>query len=106
MHLGWTPAKWITAYVEGRDAHDVSDARPVPENDRFDLYQAYVRIGDPEKFPLSVKAGRQELIYGDQRYIGNSDWSNSGRSFDSVKLRFQNKRFLAGRFHWPAGVAA
>jgi hypothetical protein len=98
MHLGWTPAKWITAFVEGRDAHDVSDNRIVPENDKLDLYQAYVRLGDPERFPLSLKAGRQELIYGDQRYIGNSDWSNIGRSFDSVKLRFQNKTFWLDAF--------
>jgi len=41
------------------------------------LYQAYLRLGDPEKFPLSLKVGRQERIYGDQRYIGNSDWSNA-----------------------------
>jgi hypothetical protein len=98
VHLGWTPSKWITAYVEGRDAHDVSDSRPVPENDRFDLHQAYVRLGDPEKFPLSLKAGRQELIYGDQHYIGNGDWSNAGRSFDSVKLRFQNSGFWLDAF--------
>jgi hypothetical protein len=98
VHLGWTPAKWITAFVEGRDAHNVSDSRPIPENDRFDLYQAYVRLGDPEKFPLSLKAGRQELIYGDQRHIGNGDWSNLGRSFDSVKLRFQNGDFWLDAF--------
>jgi hypothetical protein len=89
-HLGWIPSKWIAFYIEGRDAHDVSDSRTVPENDLFDLYQAYVRIGDPKKFPLVLKAGRQELIYGDQRYIGNSDWINYGRSFDSIKLHFQS----------------
>jgi hypothetical protein len=97
-HVGWTPSKWITAYVEGRDAHDVSDDRAVPENDRFDLHQAYVRLGDQERFPLSLKAGRQELIYGDQHFIGNGDWSNTGRSFDSVKLRFQNRAFWLDAF--------
>lgn len=98
VHLGWSPAKWITAYVEGRDAHDASDDRVIPESDRFDLYQAYLRLDDPEKFPFSLKVGRQELIYGDQRYIGNSDWSNFGRSFDSVKLRFENAAFWLDAF--------
>jgi hypothetical protein len=98
VHLGWTPAKWITAYIEGRDAHDLSDSRAVPESDRFDLYQAYIRLGDPEKFPLSLKAGRQELIYGDQRHVGNGDWSNLGRSFDSIKLHFQNSDFWLDAF--------
>jgi hypothetical protein len=98
VHLGWSPKKWFAAYVEGRDAHAVSDTRAVPENDRFDLYQAYVRIGDPERFPFSLKTGRQELIYGDQRHIGNGDWSNTGRSFDAVKLRFQNNAFWLDAF--------
>jgi hypothetical protein len=97
-HLGWTPSKWVTAYIEGRDAHDLSDSRAVPESDRFDLYQAYIRLGNPERFPLSVKAGRQELIYGDQRYVGNGDWSNLGRSFDTIKLRFQSSDFWLDAF--------
>ena len=98
VHLGWSPTKWLTAYVEGRDAHDLGDNRIVPENDMLDLYQAYIRLGDFEKLPLSLKVGRQELIYGDQRYIGNGDWSNCGRSFDSVKLRFQNSDFWLDAF--------
>jgi uncharacterized protein len=40
-HLGRTPAKWITAYVEGRDSHDVSDDRAVAENDRLDLHVSF-----------------------------------------------------------------
>ncbi len=98
VHLGWSPAKWVTAYIEGRDAQALSDTRAVPESDRFDLYQAYLRLGDPAGFPLSLKIGRQELIYGDQRYIGNSDWSNYGRSFDALKLRFENKAFWLDTF--------
>jgi hypothetical protein len=98
IHLGWTPAKWIAAFGEVRDAHDFSDTRAVPENDRFDLYQAYIRLGNPEIFPLSLKVGRQELVYADQRYVGNSDWSNTGRSFDAVKLRFQNSAFSLDAF--------
>ncbi len=98
VHLGWSPKKWFTAYIEARDAHAASDARVAPENDSLDLYQAYVRLGDPEQFPFSLKAGRQELIYGDQRHIGNGDWSNTGRSFDAVKLSFQNNTFWMDAF--------
>jgi hypothetical protein len=98
VHIGWSPAKWVTAYIEGRDAHAVSDTRAVPESDRLDLYQAYLRLGDPKHFPVSLKVGRQELIYGDQRYVGNGDWCNMGRSFDSVKLRFENNAFWLDAF--------
>jgi hypothetical protein len=100
-HLGWSPTTWFSAFAQGRDAHAVSDDRPVTETDSFDLHQAYLRFGDPKQFPLSLKIGRQELLYGDERYIGLSDWSNLGRSFDAAKLRFENEAFwldvFAGR---------
>jgi hypothetical protein len=31
---------------------------------------------------FSLKMGRQELVYDDQRLLGNSDWSNATRSHD------------------------
>jgi len=97
-HLGWSPATWFSAYAEGRDAHAVSDARPVTETDTFDLHQAYLRLGNPTRFPLTLKLGRQELLYGDERYIGIADWSNLGRSFDAAKLRFENAAFGVDAF--------
>lgn len=63
-HLGWSPGSWFSAFAQGRDAHAVSDERTVTETDAFDLYQAYLRLGDPKEFPLSLKIGRQELLYG------------------------------------------
>ena len=97
-HVGWTPHPWITAYVEGRDSQDASDERAVKETDTFDLHQGYLRIGDPKKIPLSLKIGRQEMSYGDERFIGISDWSNTLRSFDAAKLRFENEMFWADAF--------
>lgn len=104
-HLGWSPETWFTAFVQGRDSHVVSDERATTETDTFDLHQAYVRLGDPKQFPLSLKVGRQEMLYGDERYIGISDWSNTGRTFDAAKLRFENETFwvdaFAGRLVLP-----
>lgn len=97
-HIGWNPAGWLNVYVEGRDSHDESDLRPVTETDTFDLHQAYLRLGDPKQFPISLKVGRQEMLYGDERYIGVSDWSNTGRSFDAAKLRFENESFWVDAF--------
>ncbi len=98
VHLGWTPSSWFYVYAEGRDAHAFSDARPVDETDTFDLHQAYLRLGDSKQFPLSLRVGRQELIYSDQRYSGNADWSNLQRSFDAVKLRFESDMFWLEAF--------
>ncbi|HSJ03409.1 MAG TPA: alginate export family protein [Verrucomicrobium sp.] len=89
LHIGWQADSWFKIYVEGRGAQAESDDRePSPEQDVWDLHQAYVQIGDPKLFPLTLKAGRQEMTYGDQRFIGVGDWSNTGRSFDAVLLRY------------------
>lgn len=50
-----------------------------------DIHQAYVNWNILEK--LSLKAGRQELAYGDQLVIGSVGWSVQARSFDGARLR-------------------
>jgi len=105
-HLGYSPAPWFTAYVEGRSSFEQWDQRsPSPELDSFNLRQAYVSFGDAEQFPLLAKIGRQELLYGDERFVGIGDWSNTGRTFDAAKLRYENSRFwldaFAGRMVIP-----
>ena len=90
LHVGYTPCSWATAYVEGRDASAFEDRRnPSPDIDHADLYQAYLRAGDLNQFPLELKIGRQELAYGDERLIGTSGWSNLERIFDAARLRYQ-----------------
>src|SRR5262249_25084906 len=86
-------AEWFSVFVEGRGSYTSNDDRdPNPESDGpIDLYQAYVTVGNPKEFPLSLKIGRQELIYGDERLIGASDWNNLGRSLDAAKVRWQNE---------------
>lgn len=124
-HVGYTAEPWLRAFVEGRDAHELFDQRrPSPDNDELDLHQAFVILGDSGRFPLTAKLGRQELTYGDERFIGVSDWSNTRRSFDAAKLRYENEAVwvdaFAGRvvipyddhfnvandYDWIAGVYA
>jgi hypothetical protein len=114
LHAGYTE-KWWSAYVEGRSSFAVDDERfayanvPVvpgtvrkqgdgPESDTIDLQQAYVTLGNHKEFPLSLKVGRQELIYGEERLIGASAWNNIGRVFDAAKVRWQNEWFGADFF--------
>jgi hypothetical protein len=39
---------------------------------------------------LNLKIGRQELVYDDQRLLGNLDWLQQGRTHDAAVLRFVN----------------
>ena len=41
----------------------------------------------------SVKAGRFEMIYGDQRLVGGFEWHNQARSFDAAKLIYKGDSF-------------
>jgi hypothetical protein len=54
----------------------------------FDLQQAFVDVSTSnDSNPYAyVRLGRQELIYGAQRYISPDDWRNVRRSFDGAKF--------------------
>ncbi|MDB6155867.1 MAG: hypothetical protein JWL90_4320 [Chthoniobacteraceae bacterium] len=87
---------WLRIYAQGQDSREFESDRPnIPGalaaegDDNFDLRQAYFEIGDPKSFPLTLKAGRQLLSYGDERLIGGFDWNNFGRTFDAAKLSWK-----------------
>ena len=58
------------------------------ENSMLDLHQGYFDLRKLFDMPLTVRVGRQEIVWGDHRVLGNFVWSNVGRVFD------------AGRFMW------
>ncbi|HYC76184.1 MAG TPA: alginate export family protein [Planctomycetota bacterium] len=57
------------------------------------LYQAWLKVtnlfGRPE---FSMKAGRQEVVFGNQFQFGNADWYN-GISFDGVRYDWMSENF-------------
>lgn len=112
--LGYTD-KWFSVFAEGRSSFAQNDERfaytaaPLPagtvvrdglgpESDRADLHQAYFTLGNHKEFPVSLKVGRQEFIYGEERMLGAFAWNNLGRVFDAAKLRWQNEWFGADFF--------
>jgi len=114
FHAGYTE-KWWSAYVEGRSSFVEGDERfayansPAvpgtvarkgdgPESDTIDLHQAYATLGNHKEFPLSLKVGRQEMSYGEERLIGAFGWNNIGRVFDAAKVRWQTPWFGADFF--------
>lgn len=105
--------KWWSTWIEGRSSKTWSDKRsttglgPVPgpggdggpeQDGPLDLHQAYFTLGNHKEFPVSVKVGRQELSYGDERLVGAFAWNNIGRVFDTAKARWQNSWFAADVF--------
>src|SRR5438445_12422124 len=52
----------------------------------IDLHLSYILLKNVVVPGLRVKAGRQEIIFGDHRLFGNFNWSQIGNSFDGVRL--------------------
>lgn len=50
---------------------------------------AEIWLRHQEREKVSLRAGRQELLFGKQRLIGLSDWANSRRTFDAIRLLVQ-----------------
>ncbi len=51
------------------------------------VHEAWAEIGLAKN--LSVKAGRQELVYDDQRILGNVGWAHQARSHDLALLKYE-----------------
>ncbi len=115
LHAGYSD-KWWGAFIEARSSVALSDERKAfvaatpalpdtytrrgngPEHDPIDLHQLYVMLGNHKEFPVSLKVGRQELSYGEERLVGAFAWNNIGRVFDAAKVRWQNEWFAAEAF--------
>lgn len=58
----------------------------------IDLHQGYVAISNFLCQDLSVKFGRLEMSYGNQRLVGAVGWSNIGRSFDGIVFNYKKSK--------------
>lgn len=63
----------------------------------FDLRTAFADIGRTSG-PFTVRVGRQELAYGDQRLVGHVSWLNAARTFDGVKATARGRSWQADAF--------
>lgn len=89
--VGIQPLPWMAFFGEFQDAR----AANAPNQgsgfyDRTDIRQAYVRLGREDGL-WDVKVGRQRFVFGSERLIGASEWVNSARVFDGVRLGIHNK---------------
>jgi hypothetical protein len=97
-------AESIRAFVQLQDSRIWGSASAnrfsTAFRDEFDVRQAYVdlRLKEIARVldaldALTIRAGRQELAYGDERLVGGFGWSNVAQSFDAVKLIYSDKNF-------------
>jgi hypothetical protein len=87
-----TPSRDVSFHVQLQDARVAGKTigpTGTPFSAPFDLRTAFADIGAAEG-PLTVRVGRQELVYGEQRLVGHVSWLNAARSFDGVKVTLRS----------------
>jgi len=74
-------------------APGVSRTVGLEDTDLVSLYQAYIDMNDIADYPVMVRIGRQELVYGREWLIGNNDAgiNYSGLSFDAIKVVYADE---------------
>ena len=101
LNLRIQPADWIKFVFQAQDSrvfwNDRVPGAP-PYKDALDLRMGYVELGDPESRPFSLRAGRQELAFGEQRLVGHTSWNNVGRTFDAVRATLRRPSYRVDAF--------
>lgn len=101
LHIGMLiqPVAWMRFFIEGSDERvfEKSPAIP-PYQDSLEIKKAYVEFGETEGTGFGLRAGRQELYFGNGRLIGNSWWSNVSRSFDGVRGSYEHDGYRVDAF--------
>lgn len=97
LNLDVTPLSWLKFSFQAQDSRvfftNVSPA-PSSQKDPMDLRLGYVQIGNAEAGPVSLRAGRQSITFGEGRLMADPNWSNVGRTFDGLRvtLRYHKVR--------------
>jgi hypothetical protein len=86
------PAAWLSFFGQAQDARMFfNNVLPSasPNRNTWDLHQAWVQLGGTEKYPVTLRLGRQELNFGEQRLVGSAPWLNAPRVFDAALATFR-----------------
>lgn len=101
LYMNAEAGKHFRFYVEGLDAASVGEELPPRgiEVDRWDFLNLFgeFRYGGKDG-QVSVRVGRQELLFGGQRLISPLNWGNTRRTFDGVRLDYKAKGLTVSGF--------
>lgn len=111
LNVGYTGYryKFFTALqdvrVWGQDASTINQVTSEIHNGLM-VHEAWGEIAlldsSTTSSELTLKIGRQELLYDDSRLLGNLDWLQQGRRHDAAVLKWRNKDWvthLGGAFN-------
>jgi hypothetical protein len=89
LNMNFAVTDDIDVFVQPQDQRQWGQEASVLNDERnLDLHQGFAEIRNIFGEPITLKGGRMELSYGDQRLVSPLDWSNIGRAWDGVKLKY------------------
>lgn len=92
LHLGYEVTPDIAFFLQMQDSRLFGSETSTASNEKnLDLHQGYLTVKNLAG-PLTMTLGRQEMVFGDSRLVGNFGWSNIARSFDGIKLGYSTAR--------------
>jgi hypothetical protein len=95
------PSRMVSFQVQAQDAQVFGrNAKPdaPPFEDTLDLRMAFAEIGQAGRSPVVLRAGRQELAFGDQRLVGHVSWMNTARTFDAARVTLARATYRIDAF--------
>jgi hypothetical protein len=94
------PLSWLHVFAETQDTDAFWKTPPLapPFQETWDLRRAYVELGNVQEGRFAVRAGRQDLNFGDGLLIGTSYWRNASRGYDAVEAVSNQGSFSATLF--------
>ena len=101
LYSNWKVNDLVRIYTEGIYAEATDDggdyfARPIDVN-KGDFLNLFIDLKLTDS--LTVRTGRQELLYGAQRTVSPLDWANTRRTFDGVKFLYTNGDWNVDTFY-------
>ncbi len=76
-----------------------SDQQATSDNNSFNLFEGWAEIFFTNK--LSLKIGRQEVYYDDGRILGQSEFSQVGRTHDAALIKYEGN----WKIHFGASIS-
>lgn len=102
LHADYHPTEWLRAF--GQLQSSLEDGRPAgprpTDKDVIDVHQLFADLTWTmrENRRLTLRAGRQEMLYGSERLIGVREGPNNRRSFDAVRVLYRADTLSADAF--------
>ena len=85
--------KMLKMKVTAQDVRLWGEEKLKSDNPAFGVYEAWAEIRIVDS--LSVRIGRQELIYDNQRLFSNNNWNQNGQVHDLLLFKYSRKGWNA-----------